>query len=405
MTAFELSSLLISLVKDGEMEMLRKMKVVKILAVLFGFIIVAPSVSHAVTAPYTRTVIVSPGTSALAGGTALLNALAAITDNSSDKRYLIKIESGVYDLAGSRLQMKEWVDIEGTGTDATEILGAGPGAAMPDDAIILGANNSEVRQMTIGCLGTTGCQAMANIGVSPRIKSIKIDANLSTGTLTGIRNVGASPSIEDVEIILAGGDGDHRGIFSIDNGSTLSRPTIKRVDISLTSTSAGTTAAGIWSEGGSNPKSVKDVEIEIRGNAQEGVGMLQTNSTTLGSRIFSTGQTLDFLVTGPSNAFGIKVDSDSYGILIRRSRIRAYGANGKGISVPNGLISVSASDIRGETRVIEGDEVIVNITVINDGVTGEGQGPDQIDRVVGTTSEKCALLVDEDYKEYLNSCP
>ena len=45
-----------------------------------------------------RTILVSPKASAAESGTALLNAIAGITDNDRNKPYLIKIEPGIYDL-------------------------------------------------------------------------------------------------------------------------------------------------------------------------------------------------------------------------------------------------------------------------------------------------------------------
>lgn len=71
-----------------------------------------------------------------ASGTALLNALAGITNASATKRYVIKLEPGIFDLGSTRLIMKPYVDIEGSGQEASVIQGGGAadstdGAAAP----------------------------------------------------------------------------------------------------------------------------------------------------------------------------------------------------------------------------------------------------------------------------------
>lgn len=74
---------------------------------------------------YSRTRIVSPVlNNTLASGSALLGALADITDASSSKRYLLKIEPGIYDIGANQLVMKSFVDIEGSAAGNTIILAA-----------------------------------------------------------------------------------------------------------------------------------------------------------------------------------------------------------------------------------------------------------------------------------------
>src|SRR5438105_2473150 len=54
---------------------------------------------------YTRTIVVSPGATPSAGGTALLNALAGISGASSSNPYLVKLEPGVYDVGTTAVSM------------------------------------------------------------------------------------------------------------------------------------------------------------------------------------------------------------------------------------------------------------------------------------------------------------
>ena len=136
------------------------------MCILRKFVVVAlccvPSLLLAQTSPYTRTTIVSPdvGANSVDNGTKLLNAIAGITSASATDPWLLKIEPGTYDLGSSRLQMKSWVDVEGSGIRPTTIKGAGPSGS--NDAIVLGASNSEIRGVTIKCENTAGCRGIFN---------------------------------------------------------------------------------------------------------------------------------------------------------------------------------------------------------------------------------------------------
>lgn len=60
-----------------------------------------------------------------ASGTALINAMSGITNASATKRYVIKPEPGIYDIGSTMLTQKDYVDLEGSGQQATVIQGVG----------------------------------------------------------------------------------------------------------------------------------------------------------------------------------------------------------------------------------------------------------------------------------------
>jgi hypothetical protein len=69
-----------------------------------------------------RTVVVSlVFGDAVASGIALRNALAGIPSPSSNNRWLLKIEPGIYEMQSNSLQIRSWVDIEGSGIGVTTI--------------------------------------------------------------------------------------------------------------------------------------------------------------------------------------------------------------------------------------------------------------------------------------------
>jgi hypothetical protein len=104
---------------------------------------------------------VSPGATPIDSGNRLQAALASITDASGTNRYLVKLEPGFFQVT-SGLQMKQWVDIEGSGTFMSKIT------STPDlpTATVLGANSSELRHLTVDQTGTGGSDAVAFSGAA-----------------------------------------------------------------------------------------------------------------------------------------------------------------------------------------------------------------------------------------------
>ena len=86
---------------------------------------------------YTRTFVVGPVGTALANGTALRDAIAAIpAPSSQEEAVLVKIEAGLYDIGTTRIVLNGWTSLEGAGRELTKITGAvcdssaGPGTGM-----------------------------------------------------------------------------------------------------------------------------------------------------------------------------------------------------------------------------------------------------------------------------------
>ena len=162
-------------------------------------------------ASYTRTVVVSPVGTDTQNGTALLNALSGITDASQTKKYLLYVEPGTYNLGSSTLQMKEHVDIQGSGEGNTLITNST--SAVQDicnKPTVLGANNAELRFLTVrntGTATTSSCVvAILNIGASPRLTHVTAQVTASQSINIGVLNVTASPTMTDVTATASGGD-------------------------------------------------------------------------------------------------------------------------------------------------------------------------------------------------------
>lgn len=150
-----------------------------------------------------RTVTVSPVPgNPTASGTALRNALAGISAPSSTDRWLLKIEPGIYDVGTTALPMRSWVDIEGSGVGVTTVRGSVDAFATNYEGTINGADNAELRLLTVEALGSASI-AVANIGASPRLYRLKLVA--TAANVWGIRNTnGSAPLIDECDVVVTG---------------------------------------------------------------------------------------------------------------------------------------------------------------------------------------------------------
>lgn len=105
-----------------------------------------------------------------------------ITDASATNPYLVKIMPGVYDIGTISVQMKPYVDIEGSGENITRIVGGAYNVA-----VVRGASNAEIRYLA---LEGRGSMAIYNTSAAPKITNIAI-----FGSNYGIINAWASASI------------------------------------------------------------------------------------------------------------------------------------------------------------------------------------------------------------------
>jgi hypothetical protein len=164
---------------------------------------------------YVTTVLVGPMGTATQNGTALLNALARITANN-ENRYLLKIEPGIYDIGTNSLQMKEFVDVEGSGEKTTKITAAINNSDWtPTAATVIGANNAELRFLTVEntSVGPNYTIGLLNSSVSPSLIHVTATA-LGNANNMGIYNFsGASPSLTHVIAAASGGTGNY-GVYN-----------------------------------------------------------------------------------------------------------------------------------------------------------------------------------------------
>jgi hypothetical protein len=199
-------------------------------------------------------VVISPKPGDPTGnGTALLNNLAGISADATHP-YVIKLGPGIYDIGTNSLQMKQYVDIEGSGENTTKITGKVESSQQISTGTVNGANNAEIRFLTVENTATSGeAIAFYNNLVSPAMTHVTINA-VSNFYAVGVSNISASPSMMNVAVTLSGSN-----CFGVQNTGN-SSATMKNVTV----TASCTTLVNAIVNSSSSP-TMKDVVVAISG--------------------------------------------------------------------------------------------------------------------------------------------
>ncbi|HZF08957.1 MAG TPA: hypothetical protein VFE33_09230 [Thermoanaerobaculia bacterium] len=343
-----------------------------------------------------QTVVVNavPG-DVTASGTALINALAGISNASATKPYVVKLGPGIYDVGDTRLAMKPFVDLEGSGQQATIVQGNGNSSSSDlNNGVVLGASSMELRNLQIKSNGSASrplAIPIFNLSASPHIMNVTVVASGGSANW-GIRNAGGSPTIEETTLNITGGSGSvNYGIVATGDGP-ISTPTIRRTVITITNTGSGGSATGIYSDESSLPKEVRDVEVDISG-AGTAIGYLLTTpsgSAQSGTILLST-----FNVHGTVNSYGVLMQSGPALLEIKGSNLTASGGLSYGIYNSSGgtTVRVDHSEIAGDSNSVAGfsaTPIAVAATRLSGPTTG---------------GVRCAGVYDQNLNFYPSTCP
>ncbi len=237
---------------------------------------------------YRRTVVVSPVSGdPTASGKALRSALQGITGAGSSNGYLLEIEPGKYNLgsADTPLVMKPFVDIQGSGEGVT-LLTAG-GSADPATATVVGADNAELRYLTVNNTGNAAyARAIFSNNASPRITHVTAVAQNGSNQTIAIGNDNGAATLTEVTADASGGNTSTA--VSNDGGT----PTL--TEVTATAKSASTANYG----------------IRVSGNAR--VTADRSNATA----------------SGGTFSHGVYVQDDSSDLTLRQVIATAEGASG-----------------------------------------------------------------------------
>jgi hypothetical protein len=279
------------------------------------------------------TVSVSPVSgNPTASGTALLNALAGITDAGVFKTYVIKLDPGSYNIGNTQLVMKSFVDIEGSGQVSTIIEGLGNSDGSYLTGIIQTAPQAELRNLEVASTGlgrTTSIGIYVPSGANSSIRDVTILAGGASNNW-GIRSLSASPSIQNVTINVSAGGSQSYGIGST---SSSANPTIKHTVINLTG--SGSYAYGLYSDGVSAPLDLRDLEISIAGSGLVGAYGFYIDNVGSGQTFLLTGSTVN--VSGATYNYGVVFYGGTSAVLnLKTTYLKASGTNSYGLYVASG---------------------------------------------------------------------
>ncbi len=284
-----------------------------------------------------RTVLVRPESTGSASGTALLNALAGITDATATNPYLIIIEPGVYNIGTNSLVMKEYVDIEGSGEGVTKITGT---IDIYSGGVVEGADNTELRFLTVvhaGGGGVSNARAIYGNGVSPKITNVTVEVPGGPTVTRAIWNNGGSAVMTNVSVTATASGISCVGILNDDSAAVMTNVTA--------SASGGTANTAIKNAGvgpGDISPTMTNVIASASGTGSDTTGVYNSNcastmtnviATASGGGVYTTGvrnfrsNTRMFNVTatgsgGTGTCYGLwnSTNTDTYSVKVYNSR-------------------------------------------------------------------------------------
>ena len=291
------------------------------------------------------------------------DAFNAIQNNSSTHRYLIRVGPGIYN---ERVEMKPYVDIEGSGQNITIIRYSGnviTPALGSASATLIGANNATVRNMSIESVATGG-----------------------TSYAVAMYNQNVSPTLSQINVVVSGASTESIGLYN-----SSSSPKINHVQFSITNSNA---CVGIMNSNASHPN-MESVNIVCTGAMTHAYGCRNVSSSPVINRISIT-------LTGGTNCYGILNEESAYprlnDVFIQAtSGTTSYGVNHS--SNQSGKADIRNARITGTTNAVSvlSGKLLMTSSQIEGGMSIEG-----------TAACYCADLITingDTVQFYSNNCP
>lgn len=135
-----------------------------------------------------------------------ITAMASITNASATNPYLLVIAPGVYNLGSNTLMMKPYVEVAGSGMNATVLSGTASGTGtglVSSSAQIVSAANSSIRDLSLQVNGTSNQTiGILNEELGFVVSNVKINVTGADGT-NGITNSGTDSSLRIFDSIIS----------------------------------------------------------------------------------------------------------------------------------------------------------------------------------------------------------
>lgn len=293
------------------------------------------------TSEYARTIIVSPVGTVVANGTELLDAMASITDASSTKPYLLKIEPGVYDLGTNELGMKEWVDVEGSGEGVTMITGTG-GDSPAASPVVRGASNAQLRYVTLSSFSedTNGVGYYAGTDVSADLFKVTVRATNASSFGYGVYLINCSDAtLDHLSVVVEGNTSGSYGI-----GAFLCSGEVKIRNSEVVARSSDDFNIGISTN--SFITKVRNTDVDaLGGNTNVGIRSNKSNTELRSVRSVAG--------SGTTDSFGLELDDDNtgsvdYGVFVQHSELR--GREAAATTAPDTGLRIAATQLSGDVQ-------------------------------------------------------
>lgn len=158
-----------------------------------------------------RTVIVRPGgASTTANGDILRAAVEGITTASATERWVVKLEPGIFNLGTTPLDVPSFVDLEGSGDEATVVTSA---VDSTTEGTLNLAGQSELRSLAVSNLGGgTGTHvAVVVSGASNGLSRADFFASGGANAYA-VLCIGSSPTINGCTVIATGASGNNAAV-------------------------------------------------------------------------------------------------------------------------------------------------------------------------------------------------
>lgn len=238
---------------------------------------------------------------AKAGGefTDPLTAIASITDASASNPYLLKIMPGIYDFGGNLLQMKPYVDIEGSGQNVT-VLKAGL-------RVVWGEDNAEIRNLTIEAY-SNGSEAHGIMCQSHAVSITDVTVIAWGGSInTGIdvNSAYAAATLNNVTIDLPNATGTNTGI-------SIGEVVIDGVTIKDSSITVSGPGFGIKSWSPHFPVKVNNVSIAMEHT--NGTGMRQDATSAIMNNVTISSAGTGFYSKGTAEIYQSRISGAVYAV-------------------------------------------------------------------------------------------
>lgn len=261
----------------------------------------------------------------------LRSAMASIGDASETKRYLIKVLPGVYEMGPPAVEVKAYVDIEGSGKDVTKILHWSDGTSQGGVIWFRSTTPNELRDITLES------RASGNYRQNYSVDGAVVTSSDGTAYLTNVRLV----SVDAIYGV---------GFNGMGSNTHTGNSVLKNVEIVVSET--------------------KDIHALTGGNtAKMGVWVNAENVLTL------DGVTID--VQGGMTNIGVYMQGYQ-GMTIRNTNVRAdqYGLQagvfGVGSYQPMDPVKAFHSQFRGATCGVSVNNVVQPARFLSQGIQVDG---------------------------------